>query len=222
MSRKRKYSFLSHSGFVLAIISILCFDSCNIFRHELYTKGGREEMFHNAIIDFIHTEHRLLQESSAFHVFSNPDDSCEVFVFGENYNKVNLIAEIKDNKNIIVETAESGATSVIDTIIGKVVMTISDSDSKNKPSVWFDENAVDISYRSFPDGVFEYGDKLFFWFNDSTGPKRHEIIETVYRHNFVDTLVFLNWPYAIDDSRVGIKYVFHHPDLRVYKKRKSK
>lgn len=176
-------------------------------------------MIQNAVIDFIHTENRLLQSNSCFHVFTT--DSQTVVIIGDE-NKVSLIVDIKKEIPHIVrrDVNERGRNIIVDSN-GRTIMSIDYSEDKYHPKIWFDEGMVDISYRAFPDKLLEYKDKLFFWFSDNRPAEVDErIINTLYNHHYVDTLVMFDfWPGMIDDERRGKVYYFDKDDLRKYKKR---
>ncbi len=198
-------------------INLLLLFSCATYRQEMYSEGGMEEMFRNAVIDFVHTEDRLLRKDDFFHVFLL--DSQKVCIIGDN-NKTPLIIEVPDRSNIVYQWSENGVV-VSDSVLNRTIISVDWSRSEENPRIWFDENAVRKSYRSFPDGVYEHGEKLFFW-NLNPRPQAidTDIVETLYRYNYVDTLVDKAfWPHdVIDDGKKGIVYSFPYSDLRVFNK----
>lgn len=209
---------MKHLLFILQVL-LIPIVSCSRWRQELFHKGGTEEMIQNAVIDFIHTENRLLQNNSCFHVFTT--DSQTVVIIGDE-NKVSLIVDIKKEITHIVrrDVNERGSNIIVDSN-GRTIMSLDYSEDKYHPKIWFDEGMVDISYRAFPDKLLEYKDKLFFWFSDNRPAEVDErIINTLYNHHYVDTLVMFDfWPGMIDDERRGKVYYFDKDDLRKYKKR---
>ena len=204
----------------IAGISILLLFSCATYRQEMYSDGGMEEMFRNAVIDFVHTEDRLLKKDDFFHVFLL--DSKNVCIIGDN-NKTPLIIEVPDRSNVVSKWSENGVI-VSDSLQNRTIISVDWSQSKDNPRIWFDEDAVRKSYRAFPDEIYEHGEKLFFW-NLYPRPQAIsiEIIEALYRHNYVDTLVDKAfWPNdMIDDGKKGVVYSFSNSDLRRFKKHRE-
>lgn len=176
-------------------------------------------MFFNAIVDFTHSEQGLLKKDAFFHVFAI--DSQRVCIIGDP-NKTSLIVEIPDMTNMS-EVMNKKKFILTDTVQNKIALVVDWSCSEATPSIWFDESLVRKSYRAFPDEIFVYKGKLFFWKNTSHSPANDEVINTLYRYNYVDTLVDkVFWPsYKIDDGKRGVVYNFLSGDLRKYTKSRS-
>ena len=177
-------------------------------------------MIHNAIIDFTHTESRLLCKDACFHVFAI--DSNTVCIIGDP-NKTPLIVEVPDKTNMS-DIWDNNNYILTDTVQNKIALVVDWSRSEDHPSIWFDESLVQKSYRAFPNGVYVYKDKLFFWKNTSKSMINEVIINTLYKYNYVDTLVDkVFWPLdVIDDSKKGKVYYFSKDDLRKYIKGNSR
>ena len=184
----------------------------------MHSGGGIEEKYYNAIVDFIHTEPKLLRNEDYFHVFLGSDDSS-IIVMGDS-NKVPLIIEIPDVYSIRF-VREENKMIALDTAQNKVISVVDYSSDKH-PKIWFEEDSVKQSYRAFPNGVVEYHDKLFYWFStlgDNSIDKH--VIDVLYSHNYVDTLVDkMYWPdFVIEDKKEGVMYKFSNKDFRHYKKK---
>lgn len=200
-----------------SIFLLTCF-SCASYRDQFYTVGGIDERYYNAIIDFIHSEPKLLKKDNAFHVFLDPRDSS-IIVMGDS-NKVHLIIEIPDWSSISL-LHEDAIMIAKDTARNKTIVIIDYSHSDNHPRIWFDEESVNKSYRAFPDDIIEYQGKVFYW---NHSPRRQtlseDVIDAMYRHHYVDTLVnHIFWPDdVIDDGRVGVQYLFSKKNIKYFKK----
>ena len=201
-------------------IGVFCTYSCATYRQEMQSEGGMEEMIHNAIIDFTHTESGLLRKDMCFHVFAiDPNTVC---IIGDP-NKTSLIVEIPDKTNMS-DIWDNNKYILTDTVHNKIALVVDWSRSEDNPYIWFDESLVQKSYRAFPDGISVYKDKLFFWKNTSKSMTNEDIIKTLYKYNQVDTLVDkVFWPSdVIDDSKRGKVYYFSNDDLRKYTKGNSR
>lgn len=174
-------------------------------------------MYINAIIDYINTENKLLKQDNLFQVFSN-DDSLSVCIIGCTDNKIYYLLRIQD-WSIMSDKWYADSTIIRDTVHNKTVVIVDDSVSPKK--IWYDDSVVRGSYDLFPDGVYEFGEKLFYWNSDVSVSRSQELIETVYNHSVVDTLVDkIMWPeYVIDDGKKSIVYVFSRGNLKKYKKK---
>lgn len=204
---------------VLLWLGVICPYSCATYRQEMLFDGGMEEMIHNAIIDFTHTESGLLSKDAYFHVFAI--DSHRVCIIGDP-NKISLMVEVPDKTNMS-EVWNDNKYILLDTVQNKIALVVDWSRSEENPYIWFDESLIQKSYQAFPDDVFVFKDKLFFWKNTSQSMVDDKVIKTLYRYNFVDTLVDkVFWPIdVIDDSKKGKVYYFSNNDLRKYSKRSS-
>ena len=208
-----------HASFfiVLSLCLLTCF-SCALYNKQYSIIGGIEERYYYAIIDFIHSEPKLMKKDNAFHVFLDSNDSS-IIVMGDS-NKVPLIIEIQNWSSVLL-LHEDAMMIAKDTTRNKTLVRIDYSHSDDHPKIWFDEEGVQKSYRAFPDGILEYQDKVFFWYR-SPRPQTidEEAINVMYKHHYVDTLVDkVLWPNdVIDDGRIGVKYTFSNSDLRRFKK----
>lgn len=179
-------------------------------------------MYHNAIIDFINTETTLLQKDQFFHLFKAEQDERTVYIVGD-ANKVSFIVDTKD-RSAIVFRVEGSKWIARDTVNGKDIVVVDGTRSEAHPNIWFDSDAVNVSYRAFPDHVFEHCGKLFYWYdNKEDRCPKPEIINKLYQYHYVDTLIsFMYWPdVSIDDGKTVVSYTFPREDMRQYKKRKS-
>ena len=215
----RLFSASTYTIFVIVILN-----SCSSYRQEMFSVGGNEEKVHNAILDFVHTKKRLLKEDDYFFVFSDPRDSSVVIMGDE--NKISLIVDVPDWSVVHIKwNMESKTMTAIDTVRKKTIIVIDMSNSEDHPRIWFDEDAVNKSYRAFPDRIEEHNGKLFYWYTD---PRPsfidNDVIEVIYRHDYVDTLVErMFWPnHVIDDEKKGIKYSFFENELTSYRKKTTK
>lgn len=213
---------------------VLCFFlwsigySCGTSGIGLFVSGGRDEMIRNAISDFIRSERSLLSKSDVFHVFTEMKcpDSIYVYVLGDNDNKVSLIVDIIDESQLQFEqegTSIGERIITIDTVQKKPIMIVDYYDDGRKKSIWFDQRAVTLSYRAFPDHYYEWQNKLFFWFDKVTGPqneKKEDVIDVMYRHHYVDTLVWCYWPGTINDAPEGERYLFYDKNLTHFSKKR--
>lgn len=184
----------------------------------LFASGGKEEMIQNAIWDFIYKEHRLMQQDNVFHVFIDPNDSTTVIIKGDNANKIPLIVDLIDSIPVSYLFFDNGVI-VLNRVSNTPILSVLTSGESKSSKIWFDETAVSKSYRAFPDNVFEYRNKLFFWFLDSIKQKNEDIIKVVYNYHFVDTLTPFNGNAIIDDAKEGMAYSFSNNDLRKYTKK---
>jgi hypothetical protein len=75
------------------------------------------------------------------------------------------------------------------------------------------------SYRAFPTMLFEADEKLFFWY-DETKSVTDAIINTLYKYNFVDTMIVNVYipERTISEVKKGADYYFCRSDLSNYKK----
>lgn len=78
------------------------------------------------------------------------------------------------------------------------------------------------SYRAFPTMLVETKGRLFFWYDKSKNVT-DTIINTLYKHNFVDTMVVNAYipDRIINDTKKGAVYYFCKNDLSNYKKTAS-
>lgn len=117
---------------------------------------------------------------------------------------------LKDD-NMFLVSANTLKDNIVVTIIGdaNTVLLIMEEDSS-------------YSYRAFPTMLVEIDGKLFFWY-DETKNVTESIISTLYKYNFVDTMIVNAYiPDRIfDDSKKSIVYCFCRNNLSNYKKRKG-
>lgn len=78
------------------------------------------------------------------------------------------------------------------------------------------------SYRAFPTMLVEANGKLFFWY-DKTKNVTDTIVNTLYKYNFVDTMVVNKYipNRLINDAKKSVIYYFRKNDLSIYKKTSS-
>ena len=74
-------------------------------------------------------------------------------------------------------------------------------------------------YRAFPTMLVEIDGKMFFWYDEEKSTT-DTIINTLYRHNFVDTMIVNAYipDRIINDAKRGVVYYFCKNDLINYKK----
>ena len=213
----------------ILFIGTMCYFSCGTFRQSLYSEGGNQEMIYNAITDFIHYEKSTLKKYNCFHVLVDNVDSMSkrVWVLADDENKVSLIVDIKDMSHIsfITEETEMGERTItFDSLSNNPIMIVDYSKTNEVVKIWFDEEAVTKSYRAFPDEVFEWGDNIFFWWrvdgeNENERHINNKVIETLYKHNYVDTSVWCSGGKIINECPRGKKYYFNERDIRIYRKK---
>ena len=207
---------------------LLCFSSCVSFRKDLYSSGGESEMIHNAIVDFINTEKRLLNKHDLFCVqYDSLGTSLhKVCIFEYDEKRFSLIVKIRNETNIRVETRVTDTRETFistDTVLNKPVMIVNFTPEDELESIWFDEDLVIKSYDLFPDCIYEWEDNIFFWdysksIKNSDRQVDDKIIELLYRKHYVDTSV---WCYNSDffsEDVVGKMYLFDNKDLKSFKK----
>lgn len=213
----------------LILLFILCSNgfSCKSYRNGMFVSGGRDEMIQNAIIDFVHTEQSVLHKSEMFHVFTEgkSQDSVYVYIIGDDDNLVPLIVDVIDKSAIKVESKESSTGEriiTLDSLSNKTILIVEFLKNGDKQSIWFDKDAVTLSYRAFPDHFYEWDNKVFFWFNevpDSGLENKDAVIEAMYRHHYVDTMVWCYWPEVwVNDAYDGKRYLFNDKNLTRFSK----
>ena len=215
---------------IIVLISLfLWYVSCATFRQEMYVVGGESEMIHNAVLDFVNTEKRLLHKHNLFCVQYDSIDPFQkrVCIYEDDKSRFSLMVELLDWSNIKVYFRETdlGKTIVsIDTVLNKPAMIVSFTATEELQSIWFDESLVKQSYDAFPDAILEWEDNVFYWtYSDSdNNPVRHineKIIESLYLHHYVDTNVWCYWSGFLSEYIEGKEYLFTNNDLRKYNKR---
>ena len=201
--------------------------SCGVYKKDMFVTGGREEMIRNAVIDFIHSERSLLSQGEVFYVFTEMKcpDSISVYVLKE-VNKITLIVSVIDRSSLKIEQEETSfgeRVITLDTVRNKPIIIVDFLKDGDKKSIWFDPDAVTISYRAFPDHYFEWKDKLFFWYDEKDNnliEKKGDVINAMYRHHYVDTLVWCYWPETVlDDSPKAKQYLFCDENLTRFSKK---
>jgi hypothetical protein len=185
----------------------------------MVANGNKYDAIKNAVFDFIHTESKLLKDDKTFFIQTeNVEDYIGVSIMGDP-NKVSLIAEFVDSikNNMVAIIGEAKSILVIDTINNDTVLCITGNDTHS--NLWINNNKVSYSYRAFPTGLIERNEKLFFWY-DETKSVTDTIISTLYKHNFVDTMIVNVYipDRIINDAKKGANYYFCKNDLTKYKK----
>jgi hypothetical protein len=202
--------------YFLIFLLLLC--GCSTLKESMVVNGNKDDAIKNAIFDFIHTESKLLKDDKTFFIHTeNVEGYIGVRIMGDP-NKISLIVDIVDNikNNTIVRVGVSNSISVIDTIDNDTVYQIIGEDN---PVIWLNKNKVSVSYRAFPTGVMERNGKLFFWY-DETQSVTDTIINTLYKYNFVDTMIVNMYipDRIINDAKKGADYYFCKDNLSKYKK----
>ena len=218
--------------FILLFISFfLWYVSCATFRQEMYASGGESEMIHNAIVDFVNTEKRMLNKHNLFCVQYDSIDTLlkRVCIFEDDNHRFSVMVDLLDWTHIKVFTKETDiGESIItmDTALNKPALIVSLTAADELQRIWFNDDLVKKSYVAFPDAILEWGDNVFYWTysNSENNPKRHKndsIIESLYRHHYVDTNAWCYWSGVLSEDVVGRVYLFKDKDLRKYKKKSS-
>jgi hypothetical protein len=205
--------------YYLIILLLLC--GCATLKKEnMAVNGSANDAINNAIFDFIHTEKRLLKDDNTFLVSADTVERniAAITIIG-NPNKITLIADFADSikKNTVARFDEYKNVSVIDTINNDTIFRI--TGDNDHPSLWINKDKVSYNYRAFPTMLIETDGKLFFWY-DKTKNVTDTIINTLYRYNFVDTMIVNAYipEHSINDAQKGIVYYFCENNLRNYKK----
>jgi len=203
--------------FYLICILLLC--SCATLKENMVVNGNENDAIRNAIFDFTNTEKRLLKDDKTFLVSAdNVEGSIIVNIIGDP-NKISLIAEFVDStkNNMVARIGEDKSVLVIDTINNDTVLCITGDD--DYPILWINNDKVSYSYRAFPTMLVETNGKLFFWY-DKTKNVTDTIINTLYKYNFVDTMIVNAYipDRIINDAKKGVVYYFCENDLSNYKK----
>lgn len=102
-----------------------------------------------------------------------------------------------------------------DTVKNNIVVTIIGDSNK----VLLIKEDGNYSYRDFPTILIESDEKIFLGY-EKEGETTDTIINTLYRYNFVDTMIVNTYipDRMIDESKKGVIYFFCKNDLSVYKK----
>jgi hypothetical protein len=207
--------------YYLIFLLLLC--GCATLKKEnMVINGSENDAISNAIFDFTHTENRLLKDDNTFSVSAdNLEGNIVVTIIGDP-NKISLIANFTDSikQNMVARLDEYKNVSFLDTISNDTIFRIT-GDSDN-PLLWINKEKVSYSYRAFPTMLVETDGKLFFWY-DKTKNVTDTIINTLYRYNFVDTMIVNAYipDKIINDAKKGIVYYFCGNDLRNYKKNRQ-
>lgn len=114
---------------------------------------------------------------------------------------------LKSDNTFLVSTDTIGSSIVV-TIMGdpNAILLITEEDGS-------------YSYRAFPTMLVETNGKLFFGY-DKTKNVTDTIVNTLYRYNFVDTMIVNTHipDRIINDAKKGVIYYFCENDLSIYKK----
>lgn len=156
------------------LIFLLSLSACGTSQKEnMVTIGGVDDAINNAIIDFTHTEKRLLKGDDSF------------LVSAETLEEIIVVTIIGDPNTVLLIGEEDGT----------------------------------YDYRAFPTMLVEIDGKMFFWYDEGKSTT-DTIINTLYRHNFVDTMIVNAYipDRIIDDAKRGVVYYFCKNDLINYKK----
>ncbi len=145
-------------------------------KKNMVVNGNENDAICNAILDFTHTEKRLLKNDNTFAVS-------------------------------------------VDTIKGNIVVTIIGDPNA---ILLITEEDGNYNYRAFPTMLVETSGKLFFWY-DNKKNVTDTIINTLYKYNFVDTMIVNAYipDRIINDAKQGVIYCFCKNDLSNYKKTSS-
>lgn len=204
------------------IIIASCF-SCSTFTDTTFNHKEGDDIIYRAINDFIHNEPRLLSDDTFFHVFLSNNNPRTINIIGDDQNKIPVIINIKEHESVAIGWDTDKKTMIArDTIKGREIISVDMSNSEEHPSIWFDPESVDISYSAFPDKIFMYFGKIFFWFDETTQNSTSlEIVNVFYQYNYVDTLVSnMFWPYSvIDDGKDMVSYSFSGNGSKRFRKR---
>ncbi len=186
--------------------------------------GGMDARIHNAVTDFAKTEKRLMEKDVFFHVYWDDKDSSTINIIGDS-NKFPLIIEPQDTSSFSVQwNSERNTITGRDTIKNNDIIIVKMTNSEENPLIYYDSLFVNLSYRAFPDHLVQINEVYFFWFSHSVASVDSDIIQTLYQHNQVDTLVaFMFWPNnVIDDGKAGVSYSFPSSNLTKFRKRRIK
>jgi hypothetical protein len=134
-------------------------------------------------------------------------------------NPILLIADFVDSikNNMVRHIGEYNSVLITDTTDSETVLRM--TGDENHPTLWLNKNKVFYSYRAFPTMLVETNGKLFFWYDD-TKNVTDTIINTLYKYNFVDTMIVNAYipDRIINDAKKGADYYFCKSDLSKYKK----
>jgi hypothetical protein len=185
----------------------------------MVVNGNENDAIKNAVFDFIHTESKLLKNDKKFYIYTeNVESNIGVTIMGDP-DKISLIVDFIDSieNNMVICIGEYNSFLFIDTVDNDTILHMTDDDYH--PILWLNKDKVSISYRAFPTGLLESNGKLFFWY-DKTKSVTDTIINTLYKYNFVDTMIVNTYipGGTINHAKKGANYYFCRSDLSKYRK----
>lgn len=201
------------------------YNSCSVVEKNPKSPITREDLIYRAIDDFVCNERRLLSNDTFFHVLLDKNNPWTINIIGDQ-NKFPIIINIKEQDVVTIKwDADKTRMTARDTLKGSEVVYIDMSKSEEHPTIWFDPESVVISYSAFPNQVFKYRGKVFYWFDETiqseVSPK---IVDLLFNYNCVDTLVSnMYWPDSvIDDGKDMVSYFFSEKNPKRFIKKKQK
>jgi len=137
----------------------------------------------------------------------NENDAIRNAIFDFTHTEIKLL---KDDKTFFIY-----AKNIDDKIVVNII-------GDPNPISFIIEEDGSYSYRAFPTMLVETNGKLFFWY-DKTKNVTDTIINTLYKYNFVDTMIVNAYipEHSINDAKKSVVYYFCKDDLRNYKKKKG-
>jgi hypothetical protein len=186
----------------------------------MVVNGNENDAIKNAVFDFIHTENKLLKDDKVFLIHTTDvENNIGISIMGDPY-KISLIVDFIDSieNNMVVCIGEYNSFLFIDTIDNDTILRMTDDDYH--PILWLNKDKVSISYRAFPTNLIETNGKLFFW-HDKTKSVTDTIINTLYKYNFVDTMIvneYIPSSTINNAAKKGADYYFCRNDLSKYRK----